>query len=211
METYRRQAALLKAIGHPVRLQIVDLLRIEPECVCHLSAALDKPQPYVSQQLAILRNAGVIVDERDGTNIFYRLADDNVARQVAAACADARSGAIAGSAQALAVLQLPEVLGRARAGRRSVQGGVLTGAELAPSRRSREDTSSILIHLILGGIPYDPAHQDPRRRLRQLRPAGRRTPSRQSRSSAWRRRSRRAATTRSTALQPARHARPGRQ
>lgn len=90
MDTYRRQAALLKAIGHPVRLQIVDLLAAEPECVCHLSAALDKPQPYVSQQLAILRNAGVIVDDRDGTNIYYRLADENVARQVAAACPDER-------------------------------------------------------------------------------------------------------------------------
>lgn len=88
METYRQQAALLKAIGHPVRLQIADLLRVEPECVCHLSTALRRSQPYVSQQLAILRNAGVIVDERDGTNIFYRLADDNVARQVAAACQD---------------------------------------------------------------------------------------------------------------------------
>ena len=91
METYRRQAAVLKAIGHPVRLRIVDLLQIEPECVCHLSAALDKPQPYVSQQLAILRNAQVIVDERDGTNIYYRLADENVARQVRrAACAQRR-------------------------------------------------------------------------------------------------------------------------
>jgi ArsR family transcriptional regulator, arsenate/arsenite/antimonite-responsive transcriptional repressor len=89
MVTYKRQAALLKAIGHPVRLQIADLLRIEPECVCHLSAALNKSQPYVSQQLAILRNAHVIVDERDGTNIYYRLADDHVARQVAAACDDA--------------------------------------------------------------------------------------------------------------------------
>jgi ArsR family transcriptional regulator len=88
MESYQRQATLLKAIGHPVRLQIVDLLRVEPECVCHLSAALDRSQPYVSQQLAILRNAGVIVDERDGTNIYYRLADENVARQVAAACGD---------------------------------------------------------------------------------------------------------------------------
>lgn len=88
MERYRQQATLLKAIGHPVRLQIVDLLRVEPECVCHISAALNKPQPYVSQQLAILRNARVIVDERDGTNVFYRLADDNVARQVAAACGD---------------------------------------------------------------------------------------------------------------------------
>lgn len=90
MESYRQQATLLKAIGHPVRLQIVDLLRVEPECVCHLSAALNKPQPYVSQQLAILRNARVIVDERDGTNIFYRLADENVARQVGAACGDPR-------------------------------------------------------------------------------------------------------------------------
>ncbi len=86
MDAYHRQAALLKAIGHPVRLRIVDLLRCEPECVCHLSAALDKPQPYVSQQLAILRNAGVIVDEREGTNIFYRLAGENVVRQVEAAC-----------------------------------------------------------------------------------------------------------------------------
>jgi DNA-binding transcriptional ArsR family regulator len=88
MKNYERQAALLKAIAHPFRLKIVDVLRAEPECVCHLAAALDKPQPYVSQQLAILRNARVILDERDGTNIYYRLADENVARQVAAACAD---------------------------------------------------------------------------------------------------------------------------
>lgn len=96
MEMYERQAALLKAIAHPVRLKIVDLLRAEPECVCHLSTALDKSQPYVSQQLAILRNAGVIVDERDGTNIFYRLADDNVARQVTAACQDWDAGSANG-------------------------------------------------------------------------------------------------------------------
>lgn len=86
MDAYHDQAALLKAIGHPIRLHIVDLLRCEPECVCHLSAALGKPQPYVSQQLAILRNAGAIVDEREGTNIFYRLSDANVVRQVEAAC-----------------------------------------------------------------------------------------------------------------------------
>lgn len=90
MDTYRQQAALLKAIAHPVRLQIVDMIRSEPECVCHLSAALGKTQPYISQQLAILRNARVIVDEREGPNIFYRLADDNLVRQVAAVCCDSR-------------------------------------------------------------------------------------------------------------------------
>ncbi len=92
MDSYQLQAALLKAIGHPVRLHIVDLLRQEPECVCHLSAALDKPQPYISQQLAILRSAGVIMDEREGTYIFYRLADANVTRQVEAACGPIEAG-----------------------------------------------------------------------------------------------------------------------
>lgn len=78
MNDYRARAALLKAIAHPMRLRIIDILRHSPECVCHLSAALEKPQPYVSQQLAILRNAGVIVDEREGANIFYRLADTHI-------------------------------------------------------------------------------------------------------------------------------------
>lgn len=86
MQTYKTQAALLKLLAHPVRLQILDVLRGGSECVCHLSAALGKAQPYISQQLAILRNRGVIVDEREGANIFYRLADANIARQVEAAC-----------------------------------------------------------------------------------------------------------------------------
>lgn len=86
MEFYQARAAILKAIAHPVRLRIADILRQEPECVCHLSAALTKPQPYISQQLAILRNAGVILDEREGTNVYYRLAGAGVASQVAAAC-----------------------------------------------------------------------------------------------------------------------------
>lgn len=115
MESYQQQAALLKAIGHPVRLRIVDLLRVEPECVCHLSTALKKSQPYVSQQLAILRNAGVIVDERDGTNIFYRLADDNVARQVTVACqdcdvADAKGGGNGQAGRMLADCNCPKCL-----------------------------------------------------------------------------------------------------
>jgi ArsR family transcriptional regulator len=82
---YQKRADRLKAMAHPLRLQILDALRREPECVCHLSAALDKPQPYISQQLAILRNAGVIVDEREGTNVFYRIADADVALLVEAA------------------------------------------------------------------------------------------------------------------------------
>lgn len=108
MEIYRQQAAILKAVGHPARLQIVDLLRREPECVCHLAVALAKSQPYVSQQLAILRNAGVITDERDGTNIFYRLASDAIKRQVAAACDGAETADSPCQRQALSDCHCPK-------------------------------------------------------------------------------------------------------
>ena len=68
-----------KLLGHPVRLQILDILRRNPECVCHLEAVLEKPQPYISQQLRVLREAGVIVASKDGLNVFYQLADPEVA------------------------------------------------------------------------------------------------------------------------------------
>ncbi len=69
-----------KALGHPVRLQILELLRRSPECVCHLEAALHKPQPYISQQLRVLREAGVIADAKDGANVYYHLTDPATAR-----------------------------------------------------------------------------------------------------------------------------------
>ncbi|MFN8493594.1 MAG: metalloregulator ArsR/SmtB family transcription factor [Caldilineaceae bacterium] len=69
----------LKLLAHPERLRILDVLRREAECVCHLEALLDKPQPYVSQQLRGLRQAGLIVDEKQGQNVFYRLVDAEIA------------------------------------------------------------------------------------------------------------------------------------
>jgi ArsR family transcriptional regulator len=71
-------SALLRLLAHPERLRILDALRREPECVCHLEALLGKPQPYVSQQLRLLRESGLIDDERRGQNVYYRLADQEV-------------------------------------------------------------------------------------------------------------------------------------
>ena len=67
-----------KLLAHPERLRILDLLRRDAECVCHLEAILGKPQPYISQQLKILRSAGLLVDERQGTNVFYRLVNQEI-------------------------------------------------------------------------------------------------------------------------------------
>ncbi len=54
------------------------LLRRGEACVCHLQAALRVPQPYVSQQLRVLREAGLISQRREGLYIYYRLADPQV-------------------------------------------------------------------------------------------------------------------------------------
>lgn len=76
---YQSEAQLFQALAHPVRLRILDILARQEACVCHLTAALGQRQPYVSQQLAALRQAGLVTDRRDGTLIYYRIADDQLA------------------------------------------------------------------------------------------------------------------------------------
>lgn len=76
---YEQQAQLFRALSHPIRLRILDVLARTEACVCHLTAVLGKRQPYVSQQLATLREAGLVTDRREGTLVYYRLADEHLA------------------------------------------------------------------------------------------------------------------------------------
>jgi len=76
---FEAQAQLFRALSHPVRLRILGILARQEACVCHLTAVLNQRQPYVSQQLASLREAGLVSDRRDGTLIYYRLANDHLA------------------------------------------------------------------------------------------------------------------------------------
>ena len=76
---YKKQAQIFRALSHPVRLRNLDVLARQEACVCHLTALLGQRQPYVSQQLATLREAGLVTDRREGTLIYYRLADDQMA------------------------------------------------------------------------------------------------------------------------------------
>jgi ArsR family transcriptional regulator len=82
---YEEQAARFKLLGHPVRLQILSILRQSPECVCHLEAALGRSQPYISQQLRVLREAGIIADQKEGLNVYYLLVDPKTATLLNAA------------------------------------------------------------------------------------------------------------------------------
>jgi ArsR family transcriptional regulator len=77
-DPYDQQAQILKLLTHPARLAILDILRDGEHCVCHMEAHLGYRQAYLSQQIAVLREAGLIQDRRDGWNIFYRVTDPRI-------------------------------------------------------------------------------------------------------------------------------------
>ncbi|MGC9467683.1 MAG: ArsR/SmtB family transcription factor [Anaerolineae bacterium] len=71
-------APFFKALAHPKRLAILQVLRDGEHCVCEIEAALDLRQAYVSQQLTVLREAGLVCYRKDGWNVYYRIARPEV-------------------------------------------------------------------------------------------------------------------------------------
>lgn len=73
-----RMAAIAKALGDPVRLQLVDVLRKHAGkvCVCELVPLFDLSQPTVSHHLKVLRAAGIVGSERQGLWAYYYVIPD---------------------------------------------------------------------------------------------------------------------------------------
>ncbi len=69
---YEARARVAKALAHPSRLLILDALADGEKCVCELTALVDADQSTVSKHLAILKQAGIIADRKDGPKTFYR-------------------------------------------------------------------------------------------------------------------------------------------
>ena len=70
---YRSGAEVFKALGHPSRLLIVDELAQGERCVADLTELVGADMSTVSNHLSVLRNAGLVIDERRGQQVFYRL------------------------------------------------------------------------------------------------------------------------------------------
>lgn len=70
---YKAQARVLKALAHPSRLLIVHELSRGERCVCELAELVGAQMPTVSRHLALLREAGIVDDEKRGVQVFYRL------------------------------------------------------------------------------------------------------------------------------------------
>ena len=75
-----RMAQVAKALGDPIRMQLVDVLRKHAGvvCVCELVPLFDLSQPTVSHHLKVLREAGIVGSERQGLWAYYYVTPDSL-------------------------------------------------------------------------------------------------------------------------------------
>ena len=78
MNTEDVSVKIFKALGHPIRLQIVKSLLTESRCVCDLNRAFDFSQANLSQHLKILREAGILESKKIGVEMHYRVKLKNI-------------------------------------------------------------------------------------------------------------------------------------
>jgi len=69
----KARAEVMKALGHPTRLFVVEELARGERCVCELQQMIGADVSTVSKHLSVLKNAGLVVDDKRGTQVFYAL------------------------------------------------------------------------------------------------------------------------------------------
>ena len=67
------RSKVLKAMGHPTRLFIIEELEKVERCVCDLTEQIGADVSTVSKHLSVLKQAGIVVDDKRGNQVFYRL------------------------------------------------------------------------------------------------------------------------------------------
>ena len=72
------KAEFFKALAHPLRIRILDELRLGEVGVHELCVRLDVEQSTLSQQLAVLRNRSIVAGRKDGQSVFYSVRDPEV-------------------------------------------------------------------------------------------------------------------------------------
>lgn len=70
---YEAKATVLKALAHPTRLWMVEQLESGEKCVCEFADAVDADFSTVSKHLTVLKQAGIVQDEKRGKQVYYRL------------------------------------------------------------------------------------------------------------------------------------------
>ena len=77
---YDRSAQIFKALAHPTRLHIIELIKERQPCVKVMEETLGLAQPNISQHLSLLRNLGVVRAQRDGNQVCYQISDEKIVK-----------------------------------------------------------------------------------------------------------------------------------
>lgn len=70
---FKRREKIMKAMAHASRLIILDVLTKKEKCVCELVELIKADTSTVSKHLTVLKNAGLILDQKRGQNVYYKL------------------------------------------------------------------------------------------------------------------------------------------
>ncbi len=77
-ELLELKANVLKTLGQPTRLKILELLRNGERCVCEIFPAIKEEQSNVSRHLALMKSVGILTSRKQGQMVHYRVRDPQV-------------------------------------------------------------------------------------------------------------------------------------
>ncbi|MFF1409478.1 ArsR/SmtB family transcription factor [Streptomyces sp. NPDC058289] len=101
---YQLKAEFFKTLGHPVRIRVLELLSVREHAVAELLPEVGVEAASLSQQLAVLRKANLVITRREGANVYYRITSDEVVELLRVA-RSILSGVLQGQAELLADLR----------------------------------------------------------------------------------------------------------
>jgi DNA-binding transcriptional ArsR family regulator len=111
---YQLKAEFFKTLGHPARIRVLELLSQREHAVAEMLPEVGIEAANLSQQLAVLRRAGLVTTRKEGSNVYYSLTSPHVAELLAVA-RQILTGVLSGQVELLEDLRMPE-LGHRRAG-----------------------------------------------------------------------------------------------
>jgi len=70
---FEKQAEIIKAIAHPLRIAVVDFLKDGRQCVCDIAEHVGSERSNVSRHLSVMVGAGILSSHKDGLKVLYEL------------------------------------------------------------------------------------------------------------------------------------------
>jgi ArsR family transcriptional regulator len=101
---YQLKAEFFKTLGHPARIRVLELLSERGHAVAEMLPEVGIEPAHLSQQLAVLRRANLVVTRKEGSTVYYSLTSPDIAELLRVA-RTILSGVLAGQAELLADLQ----------------------------------------------------------------------------------------------------------